>query len=180
MKQAFAISPPGKLAWVALIGLGGILPAVAVLLAALNTSAITKWSLPQVLPLLLVLLAIGLIVGLLSLSLRRLAVELDGNTLVVRAALYTVRLPVTDLDLEHARIQNLQRGDDNWPCLRINGMGLPGARLGHFRGRPFKRRLFCLLTHTQRVLVLPQCDGSRTLVLSLEHPQRLLDVLGRL
>ena len=178
MSRRFAVIAPGKAAWVTLLLLGGVLPLVVlgvVLASSVGTAArASSW-----LPALPGALVVGLVLAIVVLALRRLSVVIEGDTLVLRAAFSTQRVPLAELDLDNARIGPLDRGSDDWPRFRSNGYGLPGAAIGHFRGRPLRHKLFCILTDRNRVLRLPQRDGARTLVLSLEHPQRLLDALKR-
>ena len=61
----------------------------------------------------------------------------------------------------------------------MNGIGLPGAAIGHFRGSPWRRKLFCALTDRDRVLVLPERGNDRAMLLSVENPQALLERLRR-
>ncbi len=97
---------------------------------------------------------------------------------MVRAALYTRRVPLADLNASAARIVDLAQLPEWRPAIRVNGIGLSGANIGYFRGKPLRRKLFCLITDRQRVLVLPERGGGEQfLLLSLEKPQALLDVL---
>ena len=97
----------------------------------------------------------------------------------MRAGLYSQRVRVKELDLDAARVVDLDGASPWAPKVRINGFSLPGVSLGYFRGKPWTQKLFCLLTSRQRVLVLPRRDG-RVLLLSLERPQALLDALRAL
>lgn len=178
MKQQFAIVPAGKAAWV----MAAVLCVVPLAIMAWSFFAEPRSStgmallLPQAVSVVAVVVVLAILVG----ALRRMQVELEDSTLVLRAAFYTQRVPVVNLDLEKARIRSLDRDSDDWPRFRSNAYALPGVLIGHFRGRPFKNKLFCILTRRDKVLLLPQRDGARTLVLSLARPQALLDALGRL
>ena len=175
MTREFSVVPPGKAAWNTILALVLLVP-LAVLGGVLVTSPAP--SMATIAP------GFGLTVGLcvvvallLILSLRRLRVSIEDDRLVVRAALYVRRVPLTDLDAKAARLVDLDTAAEWRPALRMNGIGLPGASIGHFRGRPFRRRFFCALTSRQRVLVLPERGGERFLLLSLERPQVLLEAL---
>ena len=61
------------------------------------------------------------------------------------------------------------------PLLNTFGTAMPGYSAGHFRLRD-RSRGFLLLTDRRKVLALPE-RGGRTLLLSLERPQALLDAL---
>ena len=93
------------------------------------------------------------------------------------AALYRKRVPVADLDLERARVVNLDERTELRPWLKSNGMSMPGFQAGHFRLRGDFGKAFCLLTQRERVLSLPLRDGKAQLLLSLEQPQALLGAL---
>jgi len=178
VKRDFAIAPPGKSARVSLVALIAVLPALTIVLVlALGTSgrmpAAGLW----------ITTAAGagmiLLAGLLWFGLHRMQVRLEDGVLRVRASGYRRRVALSDLDLAAARVLALDASSEFAPRIKLNGIGLPGVAVGHFRGRPLKRRLFCALTERRRVLVLPERGCERALVLSVEKPQELLDALGR-
>lgn len=170
MSREFAVPPPGPLPWL-VIGSAVIAIPLAVFGALFATQS------PDSLPLvaLLALPAVLLVGAGLLLAMRRRRVTLENGQLVVRAALYTQRIPVDRLAPDSARILDLREHREWLPRLKTNGLNAPGFWAGHFRGRKLAR-LFCLLTDRSRVLVLPE-HGGRTLLLSLERPQGLLDAL---
>lgn len=108
-------------------------------------------------------------------SIRRRSVSFDGTTLVVKAAFWTRRTPIGELDLDGARIVNLAERTELRPLLRMNGYSLPGYHAGHYRTRN-TQKAFALLTAQDRVLAVPERGGT-LLLLSLERPQSLLDAL---
>ncbi len=113
--------------------------------------------------------------GLLS-TLAHREIHLEGDTLVVAAALIFVRkVPIRDLALDKARVLDLDEHTEFKPMLRFGGFGLPGFSAGHYLLRN-RSRAFCLLTTRRNVLLLPQRDGKVILV-SPEKPQALLDAL---
>ena len=106
-------------------------------------------------------------------------IRLEGDTLVVSAALCFVRkVRVRDLALEQARVVNLGEHTGFKPLLALGGLTFPWFNAGHYLLRN-RSRAFCLLTHRERVLVLPQRDG-KTLLLSPRHPQALIEALRSL
>ena len=116
------------------------------------------------------------ILALLWVALTRRRVRLDGGILEVAAGLNTHRVPVADIDDRAARIVDLDEHVQLRPGLKSFGTSAPGYHAGSFRlrdGQP----AFVLLTGRQRVLLLPVRPGKR-LLLSLEHPQQLLDALA--
>ncbi len=176
MTREFAIVPPGKAAWSTVLVLTLLVP-FAVLGGVLLTSPAP--TLAGIMP--GFALTVGLCAAvalLLILSLRRLRVDIEDDRLVVRAAVYTRRVRLADLDAAAARIVDLDQSPEWRPAVRTNGIGLPSASIGHFRGKPWSRKLFCALTERQRVLVLPERGGGEQfLLLSLEKPQALLEAL---
>lgn len=104
-------------------------------------------------------------------------VTLGGGVLELHCGFYRQRIPATQLQVENARVLNLDEHPEWRPGLKTNGIGLPGFAAGHFRLRNLKRKAFCLLTRRQQVLVLPETSG-RVLLLSLAQPQQLLQALS--
>ena len=120
-------------------------------------------------------IAVALIVALLVWSVRRRHVVLDGDLLTVAAGFNAVRVRTADLDIAAARIINLTDNATLKLGLKTFGTSMPGYHAGHFRLRN-RSRAFVLLTDRTKVLALPERNG-RTLLLSLERPQSLLDAL---
>jgi hypothetical protein len=102
----------------------------------------------------------------------------DGKLAVMAASIFTHTVAPAELDLDKARIVDLDEHDDLKPRLRLWGFGLPGFSAGHYLLRN-RARAFCLLTRRERVLVLPRHDGKFVL-LSPEQPKALLDRLREL
>ena len=167
--QTFEVSPLSMLSWAGTALLAAGLPLGIILLLWLMHKPIHG-----VQPGIVVILLVS---GLMIVTMRRRAVELRVGALEVRAALYRMRVTATELDLDRARIVNLAERTELRPWLKTNGMAMPGFKVGHFRLRGGLGKAFCLLTQTERVLWLPQRDGTSQLLLSLERPQALLDAL---
>lgn len=108
---------------------------------------------------------------------RRIAIEGDALR-VMAASVFTRTVALADLDLDRARIVNLDEHDEYRPWVRLFGMSVPGFTAGHCLLRK-RTRAFCLLTARERVLLLPQRDG-KYLLLSPERPQALLAKLREL
>lgn len=154
-----------------LVVLGGLLPLGiigAMLLSGKSIPASGLWPALMILP---------LVLAMLGLAMKRRAVELHDGMLDVRAALFRQRIAVSQLDLGRARIVDLHERTELRPVLKTGGMSLPGFHAGRFRLREKFGRAFCLITDRRRVLWLPLRDGKDQLLLSLEHPQALLDAL---
>lgn len=125
-------------------------------------------------------LAVGiffLLATLLIWALKRHVVALEGNTLVVKAAMFSRRIDTGTLDLERVRVVDLAEHVELKPTLRSLGMALPGFKAGWYRMRNGGNG-FYLLTAQRRVLWLPARSGT-DLLLSLEQPQALLSALRR-
>lgn len=125
----------------------------------------------------MVLLVVTVAVFLaLFLSMRRHSVTLDDGQLRVIAGLNSTAVALAELELDKARIVNLDEASHYRPGIRLAGTWFPGYAAGRFI-RLDGTRSFALLTSKQRVLVLPHHDSRRRLLLSLQQPQALLDAL---
>jgi len=127
---------------------------------------------------LLVLLPLALAVGTGVLFWPRpLRVEVTADAVTIRGSIYGRSVPRSELNLEQARVVDLEREPGLKPRLRTNGVGLPNYRVGWFRLRDRERAL-CFLTRTDRVLYLPTTQ-SYALLVSAENPDALLGALRR-
>lgn len=174
--QRFEVSPPAIWAPLSMILLAGVLPLSGIGYALRHGPAqadIARWGLAFPAGFVIVLL-----IGLLLLM-RRRAVEWQNGVLRIRATLYTKRVAASELDLERARVVDLEERTELRPGLKSNGYATIGFSAGHFRMRNGLGSAFCLLTQRQRVLWLPQRDGKHHILLSLERPQALLDALRK-
>ena len=168
--RAFAVPAPGKAAWMFILGVGILLPMAVVLVAlAFNSGGSQRQSVAAG------TVAVGLLVGIGLIGLmRRRAIELHGDTLVVKAAMYTRRTPLAAIDLDAARTLDLREHTELKTRWKTNGYAVPGFHAGLFSLRD-GRRAFLLVT-SPRVVVLP-VPGDRTLLLSSEQPAALLAAL---
>lgn len=165
----FAVAPLRKSSRLFVIGMALLLP-LGIMVGSL---LLTGPDNPKAWLMLLLPPAVFLIIG--GAATRR-AITLENGRLTIKAAFYTRRLNVSDIDLDQARVVDLNEHRELRPGLKTNGYALPGFSAGHFRGRD-KRKVFCLVTHP-KALNLPLRDGARIL-LSPERPQALLDALRR-
>lgn len=113
--------------------------------------------------------------GGLSWAMRRLRIVLDNRELQVRATFYSKKLSLETIDLDKARVLNLEEHTDLKPGFKTNGFSLPGLRAGHFRLRNLTKA-FCLVTDHTRVLALPLRTGGMLLL----SPTRPTDLLAHL
>ena len=167
--QTFAVSPPPAHAWMLLVVLGGVLP-----LGIIGTLWLSGHPASAALPALLI---VPVVLAVLLLAMKRRAVALQDGILDIRAAMYRKRIAIAELDLQRARMVNLEERTELRPLVKTNGMSLPGFHAGHFRLREKFGKAFCLLTDRRRVLWLPLRDGKSQVLLSLRQPQALLDAL---
>ena len=116
------------------------------------------------------------VIALVVRGMRRPLVRLEDGVLQC-GRLPRVRVPVAGLDLEAARIVDLDREPDLRPTFRLLGTSLPGFKAGWFRLR-HGVRAFLIVTARGKVLVLPRRDAGPVL-LSVVRPEALLDALRR-
>ena len=114
--------------------------------------------------------------GVIAIVVRRRSVRLEGGELKIAAGMHNRRVAVADLEPAGARIVDLREHKALRPLFKSFGTSLPGYHAGHFRLRD-RGKAFVLVTDATRVLVLPERSG-RKLLLSLRHPQALLDALA--
>jgi hypothetical protein len=173
MFRRLALPPLGKPPILFAVLLGGVLPLVIAVAVMLQVSA------DQLSPAMMLLVQAGVAVVSLAIVLPmwRREAAFDGRQLRVKATFYTRQAALADFDLAAARVVDLAEHTELKPFLKTNGYALPGLAAGHFRLRD-KRRAFALVTDPSRVLCLPHADG-RLWLLSLEHPQAVLDILRR-
>ncbi|TYT25475.1 hypothetical protein FZO89_03905 [Luteimonas viscosa] len=167
---AFPPAPLPRRAWLFLLAIAALALAGGLLLPRDEALPAPVWLLTPFFVALLLLAPL--------LALRRRRITIEGDELVVAAALYTRRVRVDALDLEHARVVDLGEHTALKPVLGLNRFGVPGFHAGHYLLRN-RQRAFCLLTARDRVLVLPQRDG-KLLLLSPDRPRDLLAHLREL
>lgn len=166
------IAPPSASLRIALAA-AATLAAIALPLVAWPGAAGRPWYLPWA-----VAAAAVLAFAFLCLAHWRRSVALEAGTLVVRAGLNTRRVRASALELERARIIDLQQFPELQPRRRTLGASVPGFQSGWFRTRAWGKG-FYLLTERRRVLWLPEHNGPH-LLLSLQQPQALLAALNAL
>lgn len=173
MDRRFALTPLGKPAWVFALLMAVLLPVIVAILLSLEASA------GGIDPLVALLCQafVALVVLAIVLPLWRREAAFDGHRLRVRSTWYTREAPLAEFDLDAARVVDTREHTEFKPWLKTNGYALPGFWAGHFRLRD-RRRAFCLVTDPSKVVVLPHADG-RVWLLSVEHPQAVLDILRR-
>ena len=167
--QSFAVPAPPAWAWWLLVGLAGVLP-----LGIIGMLALSGKPMHGAAPALFI---IPIVLVSLLLTMRRRAVTLQNGVLEIRAALYTQKVAITELDLQRARSVDLVERTELKPFIKTNGYATPGFNAGYFRLREHFGKAFCLITDTSNVLWLPRLDGKTQYLISLERPQALLDAM---
>ncbi len=172
-ERRLALSRLGKAPVVLAVLFAAVLPIIIAVVALLQVGA------GEMSP--VVMLAIQGLIAVLTLGMAlpmwRREATFDGKHLRVKATFYTRQAPLSDFDLDQARVVDLREHTELKPLLKTNGVGMPGLLAGHFRLRD-RRKAFCLVTDPSKVLALPHADG-RIWLLGLEHPQAVLDILRR-
>ncbi|HEU0151831.1 MAG TPA: hypothetical protein VFQ84_00650 [Arenimonas sp.] len=171
----FALTPLGKPVVAFAVLLATLLPLVVAGVAVLRVPADAAGV--DVLPLARGQALVALLVLAVVLPLWRRQAAFDGERLRVRATWFSRESPVSEFRLDQARVLDLREHQDVRPRLKTMGYRLPGFWGGHFRLRD-GRRAFCLVSDPAKVLMLPHADGGVWL-LSLQHPQAVLDILRR-
>ena len=167
--QSFAVPPPPAWAWWLLLGLAGVLP-----LGIIGMLTLTEPRAHVAAPALFI---IPVVLVLLLLAMRRRSVTLQHGVLEIRAALYTQKVAVSELNVERARIVDLAERTELKPLIKTNGFSTLGFNAGYFRLRDHFGKAFCLITDSHKVLWLPRNDGKSQYLISLERPHALLDAL---
>jgi len=171
----FALTPLGKPVIVFAIAVATLLPAAAAVYAVLQVQAgevgVSALRLAQG-QAMMALVALTIV-----LPLWRRQAAFNGQRIRVRATWFGRESPVSDFLLDQARVVDLREHLEFKPRFKTMGYQLPGLWCGNFRLRD-GRKAFCLVTDPARVLVLPHADG-RVWLLSLQHPQPVLDILRR-
>lgn len=124
---------------------------------------------------LLLCLAIHWVIGR---AMRRHDITLDGNGLAIRTTFYSRKLDWGELQLQQARVANLDEHTELKPMLKTNGTSFPGLRSGWFRLRN-RHKALVAMGSGPRVLHLPTTQGY-DLLLQPRQPQALLERLREL
>ena len=169
--QDFDFAPPGKFAQLFPLLLGLLLPLVMLVAIGWNRPDRHDWLTAAPAVLILPVVAAGF-----AWSLYRRTVRVTDDSLRF-GALPWRRTRLAALDLDAARIVDLDRERELQPVIRIAGTTLPGYRSGWFRLRN-RQRAYVVLSDWKRVLVLPKRDGGMIL-LSPRRPEALLAALKR-
>ena len=128
-------------------------------------------------PLLVACIALAVCI-VLDRLLQRHRLRLDASGLDIVTTLYHQQLSLCELQLDAARVVDIDERPEFKPMFKSNGMAMPGFRSGWFRSRTFKK-LFVASAGGRRLLWLPTTRGH-ALLLQPRHPQLLLERLREL
>ena len=109
---------------------------------------------------------------------RRQALELSADALELRSSFYRCRMPLAELELDQARLVDLDERTEYRPAVKANGFSIPGFRSGWFLLRN-RRRTFVAIADGRRKLWLPG-SGKHDLLLEPRDPAALLERLREL
>ena len=124
----------------------------------------------------IIAVSIWLVLGRL---LKRSALVVENGALDLRSTFYRVRMPLSELDLDRARVVDLDEHTELRPGMKSNGFALPGFRSGWFFRVRDRRKTFVAIADGRLKLWLPS-RGAHDLLLEPRDPQRLLDRLREL
>ncbi len=115
---------------------------------------------------------------LLDLVMKRHRLQLDHGQLRIRTSFYTRNVGLSELQLDHARVVDLDERPEFEPALKTNGYALPGFKSGHFRLHNGEKA-FVAIAGGPRALWLPTTAG-KGLLLQPHQPDALLKHLRQL
>jgi hypothetical protein len=121
---------------------------------------------------------VGAIALTIDWGLRRHRIALDADGLEVATSFYRRRLALIELQIDQARVIDLDERTEFKPMVKTNGTDLPGFRSGWFRLRN-RRKALVATVGGKRVLHLPTTRGF-DLLLQPRRPQALLERLQEL
>lgn len=110
---------------------------------------------------------------------KRREVVMENGTLGVRSTFYRTHMPLSELDMDRARVVDLDEHVELRPGMKVNSFALPGFRSGWFFRLHDRRRTFVAIADGRWKLWLPT-RGDHDLLLEPRDPQRFLDRLHEL
>jgi hypothetical protein len=168
--QEFEFAPPGKFARIFPLAIGVLAP-LAIIAALAATAAPVPWL--AVLP---ALMALPVVAGVLAWAMYRRRIRVRDQFIAYGLFPWR-RCAIAALNLDAARVFDLEAERDWQPVLKLAGSRLPGYCAGWFWLRN-RRRAYVVLTEWRRVLMLPKRDGG-LILLSAQRPDALLEALRR-
>jgi hypothetical protein len=121
---------------------------------------------------------VGAIALAIDWGMRRHRLTLDADGLEVATSFYRRRLALAELQIDQARVIDLDERTELKPMVKTNGTSLPGFHSGWFRLGNMRKALVATVGG-KRVLHLPTTRGF-DLLLQPRRPQALLERLQEL
>jgi hypothetical protein len=121
---------------------------------------------------------VGAIALAIDWGMRRHRLTLDADGLEVATSFYRRRLALAELQIDQARVIDLDERTEFKPVVKTNGTSLPGFHSGWFRLGNMRKALVATVGG-KRVLHLPTTRGF-DLLLQPRRPQALLERLQEL
>ncbi|MFY4729986.1 PH domain-containing protein [Nitrospira sp. BLG_2] len=131
------------------------------------------WVLAPILLLLLGLMGLFVYIGY---SARQIRFEVSPAGLNIVGGLYSRMVPAAALKLSEAGRVSIRKPSEYAPCLRTNGIGLPGYQAGWFNLANREKAL--LFVTTEEVVRIPTTDNF-SLLLSVQNPDEFLGSLRK-
>jgi hypothetical protein len=125
-----------------------------------------------------IFLIAGLVlVGFTAYSLKNVKIEVSSAGLRIRGNLYGRILPLSGLQLDRARIIDLNQDQEHQPKWRKNGIGLPGYQSGWCKLKNGEKSLV-FITKRNKVVYIPTYRGY-SVMLSASQPDELIAALRK-
>jgi len=101
------------------------------------------------------------------------SLSIDNGRLIISSLIYKDNLPLSSIDKENVKAINMY--DENLTItLRTNGIGLPHAQIGWFRGSGGKYKLY--LTDKTSVVSIPTTEGY-TILFSSKDAEQIVKII---
>lgn len=126
-------------------------------------------------PLVTLMLGVLLVMTVIFFNIPRITFTLSDQDLTVSYPFYGRSIPLDQLQIEQARIVNLNQEPNLKPAWRTNGVGLPGFGGGWFKLKN-KQKALLFLSQQEQAIYLPTHEGF-VLLFSPQEPRRFLERL---
>jgi hypothetical protein len=113
----------------------------------------------------IIILMVGLIFGLIS-SMKNTSLSLTDRELIIKTMFYGRSIPLENIMIDEIRAINLNEEDEYSISFRLNGTGLPNAKLGWMRLKNGMKSLACV-TDKENVALIPTKDY--VILFSMSH-----------
>ncbi|MDR0312273.1 MAG: PH domain-containing protein [Treponema sp.] len=118
-----------------------------------------------------IILLVGLVFGLVS-SIKNTSLSLTNRELIIKTMFYGRKIPLENVMVDEIRAINLNEEPEYNITLKLNGTGLPNAKLGWMRLQNGMKALTCV-TDTENVVLIPTKDY--VILFSMSHINEFID-----